>query len=93
MLFDHEATSFSQSEITSLTAEVSKSFSSFTQDKISEFEISNSDPHVCQLFDTHTVTTVTQAMTSALNKTPEQLLHQAICTLHLVLQNSECQWC
>ena len=63
------------------------------QDKISEFEVSNSDSHVCQLFDAHTMTTVTQAMTSASNKTPEQLLHQVIYMLCSVLQNSECQWC
>ena len=93
MLLDHEAASFSQSEITSLTAEASESFSSFTQGKISEFEADNSDSCVSQLFNTHAVTTVTQAMTSALNKTPEQLLCQAIYMLHSVLQNSECQWC
>ena len=93
MSLNHEATSFSQSEITSSAAKASESFSSFTQDKISEFETDNSDPHVCQLFDAHTVTTVTQVMTSALNKTLKQLLHQVICTLCLILQNSECQWC
>ena len=93
MLFDHEAASFSQSEITSSAAKTSKSFSSFMQDKISEFKADNSDPHVCQLFDTHAVTTVTQAMISALNEMLKQLLCQAICTLHLILQNDECQWC
>ena len=93
MSLDHEAASFSQSEITSLITEISESFSSFTQGKISEFETSNSNSHVCQLFDAHTMTTVMQAMTSALNKTLKQLLRQAIHTLHLVLQNSECQWC
>ena len=93
MLFSHEAASFSQSEITSLITGAGESFFSFTQGKISEFEADSSDPHVCQLFNAHTVTTVTQAMTSALNKTPEQLLHQAIHTLHSVLQNSKCQWC
>ena len=85
MLLNYEAASFSQSEITSPAAEADKSFFSFMQGKISEFEASNSDPHMCQLFDTHTVTTVTQAMTSALNKTPEQLLCQVICILCSVL--------
>ena len=93
MSLDHEAASFSQSEITSSVTGASESFSSFVQDKISEFEASNSDSHVCQLFDTHIMTTVMQAMISALNKTPEQLLCQAICMLCLMLQNSKCQWC
>ena len=93
MSLDHEAVSFSWSEITFLITGASESFSSFVQGKISEFEAGNSDPYVCQLFDTHTVTTVTQAMTLALNEMLKQLLHQAICTLCSVLQNSECQWC
>ena len=90
---DHEAASFSWSEIISSAAGARESFFSFTQDKISEFEASNSDSHMCQLFNAHTVTTVMQTMISALNKMLEQLLHQAICTLCLILQNDECQWC
>ena len=62
MLLNHEAASFSQSEITSSAAEADESFSSFTQDQISEFKTDISNSHVCQLFDAHTVTTVMQTM-------------------------------